>query len=139
MSNAQQARVQLQYLRLPVEVFHGDSVTIPSQTPLQLPQQPEQNISATKQAFLDMASGPLLDLDAFDNDSANDFCDSDPEILLSDSDDEEEEEGENNLIDEDCREADCETAIGTEEDFMDSDEESMDMDVFDEHTFSPKK
>ena len=134
MSNAQQARVQLQYLRLPVEIFHGDNVMIPSQTPLQLPQQPEQNISATKQAFLDMASGPLLDLDAFDNDSANDFCDSDPEILLSDSD---EEEGEN-LIDE-CQEADCETAIGTEEDFMDSDEESMDMDVFDEHTFSPKK
>ena len=101
------------------------------QTSLQLPQQPEQNISATKQAFLDMASGPLLDLDAFDNDSADDFCDSDPEILLSDSD--EEEEGEN-LIDE-CQEADAETAVGTEEDFMDSDEESMDMDVFDEHTF----
>ena len=134
MSNAQQARVQLQYLRLPVEVFHGDNVMTTQQTSLQLPQQPEQNISATKQAFLDMASGPLLDLDAFDNDSADDFCDSDPEILLSDSD---EEEGEN-LIDE-CQEADAETAVGTEEDFMDSDEESMDMDVFDEHTFAPKK
>ena len=134
MSNSQQARVQLQYLRLPVEVFHGDNVMTTQQTTLQLPQQPEQNISATKQAFLDMASGPLLDLDAFDNDSADDFCESDPEILLSDSD---EEEGEN-LIDE-CQEADAETAIGSEEYFMDSDEESMDMDVFDEHTFVPKK
>ena len=135
MSNAQQARVQLQYLRLPVEVFHGDNVMTTQQTSLQLPQQPEQNISATKQAFLDMASGPVLDLDAFENDSADDFCDSDPEILLSDSD--EEEEGEN-MIDE-CQVADAETAIGSEEDFVDSDEESMDMDVFDEHTFAPKK
>ena len=63
-----------------------------------------------------------MDLDAFDNDSADDFCDSDPEILLSDSD--EEEEGEN-LIDE-CQEADAETAIGTEEDFMDSDAKEND-------------
>ena len=42
------------------------------------------------------------------------------------------------MIDE-CQVADAETAIGSEEDFVDSDEESMDMDVFDEHTFAPKK
>ena len=86
-----------------------------------------------------MASGPLLDLDAFDNDSHNDFCDSDPEILLSDSDEEDDVDEGANFTDE-CQEADAETAIGSDEDFTASDdEESMDMDVFDEHTFYPKK
>ena len=61
----------------------------PLQLPCELASSIQQPISATKQAFLDMASAPLLNLDDLD-DSFN-FNDSDPEILLSDSDEEDEE------------------------------------------------
>ena len=131
-TQAFQARVQLQYIRMPVEIIFGDSVK--SMEPLQLPVQSEHPISATKQAFLDMAKGPILDLDDCE-DYTNNY-EEDPEILLSDSD----EEDEDDMIEE-CEDAEVDTAIGSDDDdFSDiPDEESLGMDVFDEvtdyHTF----
>ena len=64
----------------------------------------QQPYSSTKQAFLDMASAPLLNLE--DLDESFNFNDNEPEILLSDSDEEDEQ-----LIDIDDEELDAETAI----------------------------
>jgi hypothetical protein len=127
-----QARVQLQYIRMPVEIICGGSIK--SMEPLHMPIQSEHPISATKQAFLDMAKGPILDLDDCE-DYANTY-EEDPEILLSDSD----EEDEDDLI-EDCEDAEVDTAIGSDDDECSDipDEESLGMDCFDEatdyHTF----
>ena len=91
-------------------------------------------MSATKQAFFEMASAPLLNLDELDE-SFN-FNDSEPEILLSDSDEEEEE-----LIamEHDEVDLDAETAIDSAEleniSHNSLDEDGIDhMDDFDERT-----
>ena len=89
-------------------------------------------MSATKQAFFEMASAPLLNLDELDE-SFN-FNDSEPEILLSDSDEEDEQ-----LIAMEHDELDAETAIDSadlENISQNSlDEEGIDhMDDFDERT-----
>lgn len=121
-----QARVQLQnFHHLPVEILRGDSNKAEL---LQLPcdfQASSQPISATKQAFLDMASAPLLNLD--DLDESFNFNDSDPEILLSDSDEEDEE-----LIGMGgCDELEADTAIDSE-DLNNLSEGCDDMEDFDE-------
>lgn len=109
-----------QNLRRPVEIYEGDS-----DQPLQLPVRPavEFPVSAGKQAFLAMAECPVADPN--EHLDSNNSYDSDPEILLSDSDEEEDE-----LLDEDENEADARTAMDTEEEFSDSD--SIGSDVFDE-------
>lgn len=126
-SNTFQARVQLQnFHHLPVEIIRGDSSKAePLQLPCDFVSSIQQPISATKQAFLDMASAPLLNLD--DLDESFNFNDSDPEILLSDSDDEDEEliamGGDDEL--------DADTAIDSN-DFSDMEEGLDHMDAFDE-------
>lgn len=133
-----QARVQLQnFHHLPVEILRDNS---DKPEPLQLPcnfasciQQP---VSATKQAFLDMASAPLLNLE--DLDESFNFNDSDPEILLSDSDEEDEEEELIVMADDD--EFDADTAIDSADLNQLSDNDSLDeegidhMDDFEECT-----
>ena len=132
-----QARVQLQnFHQLPVEILCDNS---DRPEPLQLPcnfasciQQP---ISATKQAFLDMASAPLLNLE--DLDESFNFNDSEPEILLSDSDEEEDEE--ELIVMADDEEIDADTAIDSADlnQLPDNslDEEGIDhMDDFEEST-----
>ena len=105
--NIFQARVQLQgFHKLPVEIIKGDSMKA---EPFQLPsfdfsRISQQPYSSTKQAFLDMASAPLINLE--DLDESFSFNDNEPEILLSDSDEEDEQ-----LIDIDDEELDAETAI----------------------------
>lgn len=128
--NTFQARVQLQlFHRLPVEIIHGDAI---KGEPIQLPTNfinSHQPISATKQAFLDMASAPLLNLD--DLDESFTFGDSDPEILLSDSDEEDDEL----IAMGDCDEQDADTAIDSDDlnNLSDSMDEGIDnMDVFEE-------
>ena len=132
--NTFQARVQLQgFHHLPVEIIRGDSIKAePLQLPFDFVRSSQQPISSTKQAFLDMAQAPLLNLD--DLDESFNFNDSEPEILLSDSDEEDEE-----LIAMDDNELDAETAIDSAdlENISDNslDEEGIDhMDDFDEST-----
>lgn len=136
-TNNFQARVQLQnFYQLPVEIIRGDSMKPePLQLPCELASSIQQPISATKQAFLDMASAPLLNLDDLD-DSFN-FNDSDPEILLSDSDEEDEELI---VMADDDDQLDADTAIDSADlneisDNCSLDEEGIDhMDDFEEST-----
>lgn len=131
-----QARLQLaKFHQMQVEI-NGSEQT--KAEPLQLPclaSNMQQPVSAAKQAFLDMASAPLLNLDDLADESFN-FNDSEPEILLSDSDEEDEELIQ--LVDDD--ELDAETAIDSADlngDISDSslDEEGIDhMDDFEEST-----
>lgn len=135
-SNNFQARVQLQnFYHLPVEIIRGDSMKAePLQLPCDLASSIQHPISATKQAFLDMASAPLLNLD--DLDESFNFNDSDPEILLSDSDEEDEEL----IVMADDDELDASTDIDSADlnDFDENsslDEEGIDhMDDFEEST-----
>ena len=79
-------RRQLMFFRHPVEVYHSkydEPMTVCNDAPIFSSSTP---ISATKQAFLDMANSPIMNLEEFE-DCAN-FDDSAQEILLSDSDDE---------------------------------------------------
>ena len=106
----------------------------PLQLPLDFARMSQQPMSATKQAFIEMASAPLLNLEELDQ-SFN-FNDSEPEILLSDSDEEEEE-----LIamEHEDLDIDAETAIDSAdlENISNNslDEEGIDhMDDFDERT-----
>jgi hypothetical protein len=126
IQNNFQARVQLQnFHHLPVEILRGDSN---KSEPFQLPCDflaSSQPFSATKQAFLDMASAPLLNLD--DLDESFNFNDSDPEILLSDSDEEDDEL----IAMGGCDELECDTAIDSE-DMNNLSEGSDDMEDFDE-------
>lgn len=81
---------QFAMLRMPVEVLEQGELK--PAAPLQLPIAPstaQQPISAAKQAFLDMAAGPIMNMDDFSD--SNNFYDSEPEILLSDSEDEDED------------------------------------------------
>ena len=83
-------KMQLQYFRMPVEILCGNGK---SSEPLQLPiqsYQPNYPISSTKQAFLDMANAPLINLDECTESINYSDCE-DPEILLSDSDEEDED------------------------------------------------
>ena len=128
-SNNFQARIQY-FHNLPVEIISNDSIRAePIQLPCAFTNSMQQPISATKQAFLDMASAPLLNLD--DLDESFNFNDSDPEILLSDSDEEDDE-----LITMgDCDELEASTAIDSEDfnNLSDSMEEGIDnMSDFDE-------
>lgn len=108
------ARVQLESLRRPVQILQGDSLK--DCQPVQL-----SHFASEFSAFRDLANGPVMDLEELDN-SVN-FYDSDPEILLSDSDEEEE-------IMEDCK-SDDETVDGS--DYEGELSESCDGDdVFDE-------
>lgn len=93
-----------------MEIMSNESIRAePLQLPCAFTNSMQQPISATKQAFLDMASAPLLNLD--DLDESFNFNDSDPEILLSDSDEEDEE-----LITMgDCDELEASTAIDSED------------------------
>jgi len=114
---------------MPVEILCGNGK---SSEPLQLPiqsYQPDYPISSTKQAFLDMASAPLINLDEC-NESINYSDCEDPEILLSDSDEEDEDDFSGFAGNE---ELDAETCIGSDDlnDYSDC-ESSSDMDVFDE-------
>ena len=101
-----QARIQLQsFHRLPVEIIRGDSMKAePLQLPFDFARISQQTYSSTKQAFLDMASAPVLNLE--DLDESFNFNDSEPEILLSDSDEEDDE-----LIAMEDEELDADTAI----------------------------
>lgn len=110
------ARVQLESLRMPVQILQGDSLK--DCQPVQLSHFANE---FSNSAFRDLASGPVMDLEQLDN-SVN-FYDSDPEILLSDSDEEE--------IMEDCK-SDADTNVGS--DFEGELSESCDCaeDVFDE-------
>ena len=127
-NNNFQARVQLQYFhRMPVEIITGDNIkSEPFQLPCDFINSVQQPVSAAKQAFLDMASAPLLNLD--DLDESFNFNDSDPEILLSDSEDE-EDEGLIAMGDRD--ELDAETAIDSD-DMNNMSEEGME--EFDEQS-----
>jgi len=82
------------------------------------------HFSATKQAFLDMANSPIINLDDFE-DSTN-FDDSDPEILLSDSEDEDEDL----MHMQNDSDEDAETAIDSDD--LNDEEFSDMMDVFEE-------
>jgi hypothetical protein len=99
-------RQQLEQLRKPCMVLDFD---YSKAEPLQLPIQPQHPVSAAKQAFLDMANGPVMNLDDLNISECN--YDSDPEILLSDSD----EEDEPIMAMEEGSEADADTAIDTNE------------------------
>ncbi len=79
-------KMQLEFLRMPCQVLDQEDQKVSE--PLQLPIKPAKAISATKQAFLDMAAGPVMNLDDISFSECN--YDSDPEILLSDSDEEDE-------------------------------------------------
>jgi hypothetical protein len=116
-----QPRVQLQYFRMPVEVYPANSDT-PIQIRNPFSVDPTVPVSAAKQALLDMMNCPVVTLD----DSTTYEDDSDPEILLSDSD----EEDEYVIIAEDD-EADANTAICSDDD---CDQDSvLDCLEFDEH------
>ena len=110
------ARVQLESLRMPVQILQGDSLK--DCQPVQLSHFASE---FSNQAFRDLANGPDMNLEELDN-SVN-FYDSDAEILLSDSDEEE--------IMENC-ESDVDTNVGS--DFEGELSESNDCaeDVFDE-------
>ena len=94
------AHVQLEHFRMPVQILHGDGLKHETIQPCQFAGE------FSNSAFCDIANGPVMNLDDLDN-SVN-FYDSDPEILLSDSD--EEEEG----IMDDCNQSDAETTIGSD-------------------------
>jgi hypothetical protein len=114
ISNEQSARAQLQFLRMPCEILCEDG------EPLQLPKinyAAMSNISPAKQSFFSMVQDGAADLNECD-DCAN-YYDSDPEILLSDSEDEDED-----IMDND--EADAETDIDSEDLSLNSDEERLD-------------
>jgi len=129
IQNNFQARVQLQnFHNLPVEILRGDST---KSEPFQLPSDflaSSQPISATKQAFLDMASAPLLNLDDLDESFSFNDSDSDPEILLSDSDEEDDDEL---IAMGGYDELECDTAIDSE-DMNNLSEGGDDMEDFDE-------
>lgn len=129
IQNTFQARVQLQnFHHLPMEIYRTDSNKAePIELSCDFPSTSSQPISAAKQAFLDMASAPLLNLD--DLDESFNFNDSDPEILLSDSDEEDEE-----LIAMGCSEdqLEADTAIDSE-DLNNLGEGADDMEDFDEN------
>ncbi len=80
-------KMQLEYLRMPCQVL--DQEDLKASEPLQLPIQATGTVSAAKQAFLDMAAEPVMNLDDISFSECN--YDSDPEILLSDSDEEDEQ------------------------------------------------
>ena len=135
-----QARLQLaKFHQMQVEINGAEQNN--KAEPLQLPclaSNMQQPVSAAKQAFLDMASAPLLNLDDLAADESFNFNDSEPEILLSDSDEEDEELIQ--LVDDD--ELDAETAIDSADlngddisDCSSLDEEGIDhMDDFEEST-----
>jgi hypothetical protein len=117
-------RVQLPFFRLPVEVQHckySEPVAVYNESPIF---SSGHLFSATKQAFLDMANSPIINLDDFE-DSTN-FDDSDPEILLSDSEDEDEDL----MHMQNDSEEDAETAIDSDD--LNEEECTDGMDVFEE-------
>lgn len=99
--NAQPFRTysQLQHLRLPAEIICENG------EPLQLPKFtfPVEGLSPAKQAFQAVENAQVADFEDYEN-NAN-LYDSDPEILLSDSDEEELEE---DIMDNEDAEADTE-------------------------------
>lgn len=132
MANQEFKNVQLQSLRMPMEIISNNGK---GSEAIQLPImnfQTDSSISNSKQAFFAMASQlPMINLDDECNDSENYTDCNDPEILLTDSDEEEEagfmETGE------EARDAD--TCIDSEElndSVNDEDSMSSEMDTFDE-------
>ena len=111
---ASSMRLQLESLRRPVQIFQGESF------------KDFQPVSISQLAcspFRELADGPVMNLEELDN-SVN-FYDSDPEILLSDSDEEE-------IMMEDCNESDADTTVGSDFEGELSESCDCDDDVFDE-------
>ena len=125
--------VQLQSLRLPMEIISSnDKGSEAIQLPI-MSFQSDSSISNTKQAFFAMASQlPMINLDDEYNDSENNYTDcNDPEILLTDSD----EEDEAGFMETGEEARDAETCIDSEElndSVNDEDSMSSEMDTFDE-------
>ena len=126
-STQQESRLlQLECFRRPVEIIHGIGSNAETIQLLPVSLKPEYPVSSDKQAFLDMAALPMINLDEY-NDSSNYSDCEDPEILLSDSDEEEDALG----ADED---SDADTCMGSDEQNDSENEDSItdEMDVFDE-------
>lgn len=118
-------KMQLEFLRMPCQVLDQDDDK--ASEPIQLPIQASGTVSAAKQAFLDMAAGPVMNLDDISFSECN--YDSDPEILLSDSDEEDEQ-----VIPMEDAELDADTVIDTNENLSSrgSEEDDFSNEDFDE-------
>ncbi len=123
-NTSQQPKVQLMSLRMRTEIFEGDNFS--TLKPVQIPKPVyEPSMSEAKLAFLRVADEPVIRIE--DNDEHASFYESEPEILLTDSDEEDLEEV--------MEDAEVETAIGSDENCTMSDSE-VEGDVYDE--FSPR-
>ena len=133
-SSSQAPKVQLMSLRMPTEILVGDNVM--SLRPVQLPPMMPmaESMSGAKQDFFRVAAGqaPLMKLneEECDDDYVASYCESEPEILLTDSDEGEE------ALEQELEGADAETAMDTDENITMS-EDDDEGDVFDE--LSPRQ
>ena len=127
-NTTQQFKVQLMSLRMQTEILEGDSfMTLrPVQIPRPAVHENPSQISDTKLAFLNIANAPLVKLD--DSEEHASFYESEPEILLTDSDEEEMEEV--------THDAEVDTAIGSSDENCTMSDSDVDGDVFEE--FSPR-
>ena len=123
-TNTRKVQLELQYFRQPVEIFNAtneEAIQVSHESCAAF--STESGMSATKLAFLRMANAPVMNVDY---DDSTEEEDSDPEILLSDSEDEDY-----------CQDEDeANTAIDSQDlNDMASEMEKDDLDVFDEHSY----
>ena len=125
---SQQFKVQLMSLRMQTEILEGDSfMTLkPVQIPRPLYEDPA-TISDSKLSFFNIANAPLVKMD--DSEEHASFYESEPEILLTDSDEEEEMEEGNH-------DAEVDTAVGSSDENCTMSDSDLEGDVYEE--FSPR-